>query len=305
MAKAGLKYYTVDTDRYQDMRIKRLKKNCGCAGLAVYDYILCEIYRVQGCVLEWDSDTAFDVAEYLGLKENTVNEIVQYCGVVGLFNKEWLTSGIVTSAAIQRRYLEMCKRAKRENASIPEKYALIREELPKTTEETPILREDSTQSKVIESNIIENNSLSVSLSLAESENESSGVTAKERELFLKILFLEKNVKNASAEVDRFINHYAANGWCRKDGTPIRNKGALCRTWQPQEQGANIHPVFLEWWRKVYETSPNIELLTGLHKVEYSWSAGVWCFGIHITAEALDIAKRTGIKAPFEVKVKRA
>lgn len=46
--KTGLSYYNVDTDRYQDMRIKRLKKDMGCRGVAVYDYILCEIYRVKG-----------------------------------------------------------------------------------------------------------------------------------------------------------------------------------------------------------------------------------------------------------------
>lgn len=45
--KTGLSYYNVDTDRYQDMRIKRLKKDMGCRGVAVYDYILCEIYRVK------------------------------------------------------------------------------------------------------------------------------------------------------------------------------------------------------------------------------------------------------------------
>ena len=308
--KQGLQYYTVDTDRYQDRRIKRLKKAMGCPGLAVYDYLLCEIYRGRGCFLEWDEDTAFDAAEYLGLKESLVREIVKYCGAVGLYDRGLLSRGIITSASIQKRYLAMCARAKRQVVEIPE-CCRIREETPKLPEESEKLPEETaippevdTQSKVIESEIKENNSLSVSLSLAESENERSGVTTKERELFFKILFLEKNVKNASAEVDRFINHYAANGWCRKDGTPIRDKTALCRTWRPQEQGGNIHPTFIEWWRKVYEASPRMELLNGLRKVEFLSDDDRWCFGIHITAEALDIAKQTGIKAPFEVKVKR-
>ncbi len=37
--KTGLSYYTVDCDRYQDRRIKRLKKDFNCIGPAVYDYI--------------------------------------------------------------------------------------------------------------------------------------------------------------------------------------------------------------------------------------------------------------------------
>ena len=122
--KTGLSYYTVDCDRYQDRRIKRLKKDFNCIGPAVYDYILCEIYRVQGCFLAWDDNTAFDVAEYFGLKESTVHEVVRYCASVGLFDKELLLRGIITSASIQRRYMEMCTRARRKNIVIPEAYRL-------------------------------------------------------------------------------------------------------------------------------------------------------------------------------------
>jgi hypothetical protein len=120
MTKAGFNYYTVDCDRYQDRKIKRLKKGFGCSGIAVYDYILCEIYRVQGCFLEWDENTVFDVAEYFGLKEDAVLEIVKYCGFVGLFDKDLLSRGIITSVSIQHRYMEMCYRAKRKDAVIPD-----------------------------------------------------------------------------------------------------------------------------------------------------------------------------------------
>ena len=118
--KIGLSYYTVDTDRYLDIRIKRLRKDYGCRGLAVYDYVLCEIYRDKGCFIEWDESTAFDVAEYLGLKESVVQEIVKYCAAVGLFNEELLRRGIITSASIQKRYLEMATRAKRKVVVIPQ-----------------------------------------------------------------------------------------------------------------------------------------------------------------------------------------
>lgn len=132
--KTGLNYYNVDTDRYMDIRIRRLVKNHGCRGLAVYDYLLCEVYRVQGCFVVWDEVTAFNVAEYLGLKESNVLEIVRYCGAVGLFDKELLSRGIITSASIQRRYLEMCNRSKRKIAEIPEECRIIPEESPETPE---------------------------------------------------------------------------------------------------------------------------------------------------------------------------
>jgi len=125
--KIGLSFYRVDTDRYMDIRIKRLKKTFGCQGIAVYDYVLCEIYRVKGCFVEWDESTAFDVAEYFGIKENTVSEIVKYCAHVGLFDKELLTHGIVTSASIQRRFLTMSARANRKETKIPSEVNLLQD----------------------------------------------------------------------------------------------------------------------------------------------------------------------------------
>lgn len=127
--KTGLLYYNVDTDRFQDMRIKRLKKDFGCDGYAVYQYILNEIYRVRGCFLVWDESTAFDVAEYWGLKETKVNEIVRYCCHVGLFNKELLSNGrVLTSSSIQSRYVNMCMRSRRKEIVIPEEYDILPEE---------------------------------------------------------------------------------------------------------------------------------------------------------------------------------
>jgi len=136
MAKLGFAYYASDTDKFQDIRIKRLKKELGGIGFAVYDYILCEIYRVRGCCLEWDESTTFDVAEYWGIKESSVNEIVTYCCHVGLFDKELLSSGsLLSSNAILRRYVDMCRRAKRE-AKIPEKLSILLEKTVKLPEKT-------------------------------------------------------------------------------------------------------------------------------------------------------------------------
>ena len=128
--KTGFDYYNLDTNRYQDIKIKRLKKDFGTSGIAVYDYILCEIYRVKGCFIEWDESTAFDVAEYFGLKETLVNEIVNYCCAVGLFDKALLKSGgIISSRSIQQRFMEMSLRAKRKDFKIPEEINIIPEEL--------------------------------------------------------------------------------------------------------------------------------------------------------------------------------
>lgn len=155
--KVGFEYYNIDTNRYQDIKIKRLKKDFGTSGIAVYDYILCEIYRVRGCFLVWDESTAFDVADYFGLKETLVNEIVNYCGVVGLFDKALLTSGsIISSRSIQQRFIEMSTRAKRKDFKIPKEIDIITEKcciIPEQSVIIPEVSDKEEKSKV-------NNSLS-------------------------------------------------------------------------------------------------------------------------------------------------
>jgi hypothetical protein len=158
MAKTGLAYYKMDTDRYQDIKIKRLKHAFGCNGLAVYDYVMCEIYRVKGCFLVWDESTVFDVADYFGLKETLVTEIINYCGFVGLFNKEVLTcERVITSLSIQSRYAEFCKISKRKSIEIPKLFLLIPEEYRKTPEEIGKTPEESTftQEEIIQSKVKE------------------------------------------------------------------------------------------------------------------------------------------------------
>lgn len=148
MAKAGFPYYRAETDRFQDIRIKRLKKEFKGAGYAVYSYILNEIYRVKGCFLEWDESTAFDVSEYWDLKENQVEEIVKYCCAIGLFDKGLFTNGrVITSQAIQSRFIEMSKLAKRTNFEIPREICLLPEENAKPQEKIPKAQEVSDKVK--------------------------------------------------------------------------------------------------------------------------------------------------------------
>lgn len=272
ITKTGLSYYTIDTDRYQDRRIKRLKKSFGCQGIAVYDYILCEIYRVQGCGSEWDEDTAFDVAEYFGLKESLVEEIVKYCGAVGLFDKELLSGGIITSAAIQRRYLEMCSRAKRTNVVIPEKYklpnlsektAILPEEMPILPEKTgnpPNYSGSSPNTRAIEKekeSIIvneNNNSLSLSLSQPSESKEFDKLLAQQRENIFRIFFF-KNFCKPEQEVENFLTHYAANGWRRSGGIAIKTGEQLlacARQWNQKSEKMRFDGDLLNRYKAFYD-----------------------------------------------------
>lgn len=154
IAKPGLSYYSIDTDKYQDIKIKRLKHAAGPAGVAVYDYILCEIYRVKGCFLEWDDSRVFDVANYFGMTESAVGEIVNLCCNVGLFDKAVRTSGgVLTSSSIQSRYAKICADAKRKDFEIPEFIKITPELIPKTPER---ISKTPDEVHIVKNSIVEN-----------------------------------------------------------------------------------------------------------------------------------------------------
>lgn len=268
--KSGLSYYTIDTDRYQDRRIKRLKKSFGCQGVAVYDFLLCEVYRVNGCFSEWDQDTAFDVAEYFGLKESVVNEIVKYCGAVGLFDATLLSRGIITSPAIQRRYLEMCGRAKRTNVIIPEECRILPEKneiLPENSGSLPNTRATIKEKK----RKVNKNTLSQ----PSESKEIDELLAQQREIIFSIFFF-KNFVKPEQEVENFITHYTANGWRRSGGIAIKTAEQLiacAQQWRPKEEKSRFDENLLVryhlLWRSMEGEVTRAKLLHGL--VSLRWA----------------------------------
>lgn len=199
--KTGLLYYSSDTNRFQDIRIKRLKKNFGCDGYSVYEYILNEIYRINGNFLVWDESTAFDVAEYWGLKESKVNEIVRYCCAVGLFDKALLSNGnVLTSQSIQKRYVNMCIHAKRKEIVIPNEYNIL-------PEESKIILEEYRKKKKVSDKVVKVN---------KENNYLSGV----KENFPPPEFAEKTLGECYTELSRNAS------WCEILTMNTRNAGFI-------------------------------------------------------------------------------
>ncbi len=156
MNRNGLKYYHAETARFQDIKIKRLKKKYGCEGYAVYSYVENEIYRVEGSYIRFDEDQAFDCAEYWALEEDKVYDIINFCAEIGLFNTQlWKEQSILSSRYIQDSYLQICRRAKKQTA-IPDGLAIAAEEgsqpqaaqnqpLPASAQPAPVETEAQTQ----------------------------------------------------------------------------------------------------------------------------------------------------------------
>lgn len=280
--KKGFQYYTIDSDRYQDRRIKRLKRAYGCEGLTVYDYVLCEVYRVEGYYISWDDDIVFDISDYLDLTTDRISEIVAFCAEIGLFEHTLFEQNIITSAAIQSRYIEMCRRTNR-TVKIPTEYDLlsgqtaddesekmsdkrgqmsdkapqISDKIGQMLDKGGQMSDFGTHNKV-KNNKINKNSLSLSLSPSESRESESGediggVSAAEKESFFEIFFF-RNFKNPQKEVERLIDHYSAVGWRRHgDIRAVKDKTSLARNWKPQSENdlGRFQPDILQKLQAAY------------------------------------------------------
>lgn len=142
--KVGLEYYSVQTNRYLDPKIKRLKKLCKAEGVSIYDFVLCEIYREKGYFLKVDDDYIFDVAEYWNMEESRVMEIIDTCCSVGLFNQKLYQSDRLLSAcSIITRYIDWSKKAKRIVPKIHDKMMFLLEECDEFSEESAHSPEES------------------------------------------------------------------------------------------------------------------------------------------------------------------
>ena len=138
--KRGFPFYRTDTDRYQDRKIRTLKRKFGCAGVAVFDFILADIYGENGYYVDCTDDLMDDIADYWNIEPEEVAQIVKCCVDCGLFDAgQYEDSGVLTSLRIQ----EECQRVNalmRRKCTIMEQYNL----LPEASEEKVITSEGNT-----------------------------------------------------------------------------------------------------------------------------------------------------------------
>ena len=111
--KQGLDYFQNDVNFYQDIKIRKLIRHKGVQAVSVYHILLCQIYA-SGYYLPWDEDLPFIVSEISGLEEDIIQDIINYCITIGLFDKTVFdTYQVLTSHGIQERYISFCTVAKR------------------------------------------------------------------------------------------------------------------------------------------------------------------------------------------------
>ena len=118
----GLRYFPMDTGIFSDRKIRKLLKTFGAKGYLIYNFVLCAIYQDKGYYVQCDDDFLFDIADSLSLEENLVREVINFCVNNVLFNERvFNVEKVLTSAGIQKRYLEVKSRS---TVSINEKYKI-------------------------------------------------------------------------------------------------------------------------------------------------------------------------------------
>ncbi|MCI7099529.1 MAG: DUF4373 domain-containing protein [Lachnospiraceae bacterium] len=121
--KEGVSYFSLDVDFLDDYDIMDLISDHGCEGVMIYLAVVAEVYK-KGYYLEVElGKLATKIVRLLGNRVNKrlVLTVIHYCADAGLFHKELLNQGIITSAGIQRRYNQITAR----NKVNKEKYWLL------------------------------------------------------------------------------------------------------------------------------------------------------------------------------------
>lgn len=124
--KKGLDYFPLDVDFLSDLKVRRIIKACGKEAVHILVALLGNIYRDEGYCVLWDDDLAFLVADEVGTKEGTVEELVRKAVQVKFFDKDIFDKySVLTSKGIQNRYILATK--ERKKVELEFKYLLTNE----------------------------------------------------------------------------------------------------------------------------------------------------------------------------------
>ena len=141
--KRGLEYFPLDTDMFQDIRIRKLIKRKGGRAVTIYTLMLCLIYK-NGYYIMWDEDLPFVMSEQTGFEEDYIHDAFNDCITLGLFDAEMYNQHrAITSKGIQNRYKLICSQLKRK-ADINEYSLIPSEEKPVPSESKPTISEETT-----------------------------------------------------------------------------------------------------------------------------------------------------------------
>jgi len=152
--KQGLDYFSLDTDFYDNLKVRKILRGCGPGAGSILICLLCNIYRNKGYYIEWNEDLPFDIADKVGVSEGSVSEVVTKAVQVDFFSRyQFEANGILTSEEILNRY--KAGTTKRHDVKIDSGFAVYSGNNGVNGGNNRINGTGSTQSKVKESKVKE------------------------------------------------------------------------------------------------------------------------------------------------------
>lgn len=245
--KDGIDYFPLDVNIFSDPKIKILKARYGVDGIAVYIYLLCEIYRA-GYFIKLDEDRIFLISDDLSMSVEKVKQVLNFLLERSLFESILFQSDkVLTSAGIQRRFQLAVKERAKKNPIEIKGFWLLEE-----TETEPFIKvnPDLNKSQKNEDNSGKNEDNSREESLKESKGKKS--KGKNQKGGGGIAIPDVRVKQA---VDDFLE-YRKN--IRKPMTDkaleLMVKKLKEMTGNPEEQIEILNQSIMNGWQGIFPLS---------------------------------------------------
>ena len=128
IAYDGINYFPVGVNFMEENAMEVIEAKYGIKGAAIVLKLLCKIYK-EGYFIRWDEEQCLIFANKAGREVQVaeVQGIIEILFIKGILDRNsYLENGILTSANIQKVWMEATKRRKRELSELP--YLMVKTE---------------------------------------------------------------------------------------------------------------------------------------------------------------------------------
>ena len=130
----GINYFPVGVNFMEENAMEVIEAKYGIKGSAIVLKLLCKIYK-EGYFIHWDEEQCLIFANKAGreVQAAEVQGIIEILFIKGILDRNsYLANGILTSANIQKIWMEATKRRKRDLKALP--YLLVNDLTQQETE---------------------------------------------------------------------------------------------------------------------------------------------------------------------------
>ena len=134
IAYDGINYFPVGVNFMEENAMEVIEAKYGIKGSAIVLKLLCKIYK-EGYFIHWDEEQCLIFANKAGreVQAAEVQGIIEILFIKGILDRNsYLANGILTSANIQKIWMEATKRRKRDLKALP--YLLVNDLTQQETE---------------------------------------------------------------------------------------------------------------------------------------------------------------------------